>query len=88
MKRFFQYSATLLLLFSQILFASESLELKAIDIDVPEEELISYYKNQYLSDSAKRWLEEIMTNAAEYRPFILQELKEQDAPLCSSICPL
>jgi membrane-bound lytic murein transglycosylase D len=88
MKRFFQYSATLLLLFSQILFASESLELKAIDIDVPEEELISYYKNQYLSDSAKRWLEEIMTNAAEYRPFILQELKEQDAPLCLQYLPV
>ena len=58
-EKIFQYSATLLLLFSQILFASESLELKAIDIDVPEEELISYYKNQYLSDSAKDGLKKL-----------------------------
>ena len=29
-----------------------------------------------------------MTNAAEYRPFILQELKEQDAPLCLQYLPV
>lgn len=67
---------------------NKDLRLKQIDIPVPEHELIEMYKKQYLSDSAKKWLEEIMTLAQEYRPFIVQELKAEDAPLCLQYLPV
>ncbi len=65
-----------------------TLQLAAIDIEVPDHELVSYYKKQYLTDSAKKWLSGVMNSASQYRAYIIKELKDQGLPLCLQYLPV
>lgn len=61
---------------------------KSIDIEVIDHELIEYYKKQYLSESAKKWLAGVMTAAAPYRAYVRKELEEHGLPSCLQYLPV
>ncbi len=63
-------------------------QLKVIDIKVIEHDLIDYYKKQYLTDSAKKWLSVVMTAAAPYRAYVIKELKAHNLPVCLQYLPV
>lgn len=63
-------------------------ELKTIDIEVIDHDLIEYYKRQYLTESAKKWLSGVMKAAAPYRAFVIKELQAQGLPLCLQYLPV
>lgn len=63
-------------------------QLKVIDIKVIEHDLIDYYKKQYLTDSAKKWLSGVMTAAAPYRAYVIKELKAHNLPVCLQYLPV
>lgn len=63
-------------------------EFKVIDIEVIDHDLIEYYKRQYLTDSAKKWLSGVMKAAAPYRAFVIKELQAHGLPLCLQYLPV
>lgn len=61
---------------------------QAIDIWVPENELVEKFKVQYLTNFSRKRFVTIMERAAPYRKFIRERLKHYNMPLCLEYLPV
>ncbi len=63
-------------------------EYTPLDIEYPDHHLVIRFHNEYSTAYNQARLKEVLVKAAPYRPYIRQQLKERNMPLCLEYLPV